>query len=196
MYEDMEPLFANPVLPLLVIALVDEAFQDYNTFEEIEAIPPPADGSLHHLRIKRGMLDRPYFQNATSDGPTGKIQGAVSFSNRTVALGHRAGYQENIGIHDIRAEVFVRADGKLSDVERVKIAGANNNKNNGYSAAERMKFAGHNNADTFFGSYMPQLSTADGIVSDAPFTLRDSAAYRFIATHRCCNPYRRKSKPT
>ena len=28
-----------------------------------------------------------------------------------------------------------------------------------------MKFAGHNNADTFFGSYMPQLSTVDGISS-------------------------------
>ena len=28
-----------------------------------------------------------------------------------------------------------------------------------------MKFAGHKNADTFFGSYMPQLSTVDGIAS-------------------------------
>lgn len=28
-----------------------------------------------------------------------------------------------------------------------------------------MKFAGHKNADTFFGSYMPQLSTVDGIGS-------------------------------
>ena len=28
-----------------------------------------------------------------------------------------------------------------------------------------MKFAGHNNGDTFFGSYMPQLSTVDGMSS-------------------------------
>ena len=28
-----------------------------------------------------------------------------------------------------------------------------------------MKFAGHNNADTFFGSYAPELSTVDGIAS-------------------------------
>lgn len=49
MYEDMEPLFANPVLPLLTIALADEAFQDYATFDEIKAIPPPLDGSSHHL---------------------------------------------------------------------------------------------------------------------------------------------------
>ena len=25
-----------------------------------------------------------------------------------------------------------------------------------------MKFAGHENSDTFFGSYMPQISTVDG----------------------------------
>ena len=49
MYEDMEPLFANSVLPLLAIALADHAFHDYRTFEEIETIPLPADGSLYHL---------------------------------------------------------------------------------------------------------------------------------------------------
>jgi len=38
-------------------------------------------------------------------------------------------------------------------------------KDNGYSIAERMKFAGHNNADTFFGSYAPELSTVDGMAS-------------------------------
>lgn len=101
MYEDMEPPFANPVLPLLAIALVDRAFQDYATFEEIEVIPPPADGSLHHLRIKKDMLRVPFFQIVSADRPTGKIQGAGSFSNRTVDLGHHAGYEENIRIHDI-----------------------------------------------------------------------------------------------
>lgn len=113
MYEDMEPLFANPVLPLLATALADNVFQDYRTFEEIEAIPPPADGSLHHLRIKEDMLRVPFFQIVSADGPTGKIHGAVSFSSRTVDLGHRAGYEENIGIHDIRREVLVKADGEF-----------------------------------------------------------------------------------
>jgi len=31
-YEDIEPLYANPVLPLLAIALADDAFVDYQTF--------------------------------------------------------------------------------------------------------------------------------------------------------------------
>src|SRR5947207_14325149 len=32
----------------------------------------------------------------------------------------------------------------------------------GYSIAERMKFAGHTNPNTFFESYMLQMSTVDG----------------------------------
>ena len=36
---------------------------------------------------------------------------------------------------------------------------------NGYSIAKRIKFASHNNADTFFGSYAPELSTVDGMAS-------------------------------
>lgn len=61
MYEDMEPLFANPILPLLAIALAYDVFRDYSNSAEIEAIPPPQDGYLHHLRIKKVMLQMPYF---------------------------------------------------------------------------------------------------------------------------------------
>ena len=113
MYKDIEPLFTNPVLPLIAIALADHAFQDYRSFEEIEAIPPPADGSLYHLRIKKDMLRIPFFQIVSADRPTGKIHRAGSFSNRTVDLGHRAGYEENIGIYDIRREALVKADGEF-----------------------------------------------------------------------------------
>lgn len=73
MYEDMEPLYANPVLPLLAIALADGAFKDYESFQDIEAIPPPAQGSLYHLRIKDEMRRVPFFQIVSADGPTGKI---------------------------------------------------------------------------------------------------------------------------
>ena len=113
MYEDMEPLSANPVLHLMAIALADHVFQDYRSFKEIEEIPPPADGSLHHLRIKKDMLRVSFFQIVSADGPTGKIHGAGLFSNQTVDLGHRAGYEENIGIHDIRREALVKANGKF-----------------------------------------------------------------------------------
>ena len=45
---------------------------------------------------------------------------------------------------------------------KVYSEGANITEDNGYSIAERIKFAGHENSDTFFGSYMPQISTVDG----------------------------------
>ncbi|RHZ51665.1 uncharacterized protein CDV56_103977 [Aspergillus thermomutatus] len=144
MYEDMEPLFANPVLPLLAIALANHAFQDYDTFEAIEAIPPREDGLLTYIRFKEEMQDVPFFQTLSSDGPTGQIQKADSFNNRSVHRGHRAGYEANITMHAVRREALVKAD------------------DHGYSTAERMKFAGHGNSKTFFGSYMPPISTVDG----------------------------------
>ena len=66
------------------------------------------------------MLNVPFFQNVTSNRPTGKIQGAVSFSNRTVALSHHAGYQENISIHNIRIEVLIQTDDNLFDTKQIK----------------------------------------------------------------------------
>ena len=95
---------------------------------------------------------------------TGKIQGSVSFSNRTVDLGYRARYEENIGIHDIRREALVEAEGKF-------LRWNSSNKiswlcqDDEYLISERMKFAGYNNTDTFFGSYASKLSTGDSIAS-------------------------------
>jgi hypothetical protein len=110
-YEDIEPLYINPVLPLLAIALADDAFADYHTFAEIEKIPPPADGSMCTLQIKEELLAIPFFQGCNVNGPTGGICTVGTFAQRTRKLGHRAGYEENITVHDIRAEVLVRADG-------------------------------------------------------------------------------------
>src|SRR5438552_3951063 len=108
----MQPLFANPVLPLLTIALADGAFQDYRTFEEIEAIPPPADRSLYHLRIREELHPVPFFR-ALTKGPTEKIQTASSFTKSLAATSHRAGYEENIWVHDFRREILVKADGRF-----------------------------------------------------------------------------------
>ncbi|KAI9773770.1 MAG: hypothetical protein M1839_002003 [Geoglossum umbratile] len=101
MYEDMAPLFANPVLPMLAIALADGVFKDYTAFEEIFAIRPPVDGALDHLKIHQSKQELPFFQVLSHGGLTGKIQPATSFSHRPVELGHRAGYRENITVHDI-----------------------------------------------------------------------------------------------
>ena len=114
MYENMKPLFANPILSLLTIVLTDDALRDYSNFAEIETISSFQDGFLHHLRIKKEMLQVPFFRTISVDELTKKILGAQSFSNRTVQLNHRAEYAENIDIHDIKVEVLVKADDKNS----------------------------------------------------------------------------------
>jgi len=112
MYENMKSLYANSVLLLLAIALANNVFQDYQTFEDIEAISSSANEFLHHLRIRKNLLRVSFFQIVSADESIGKIYEVDSFSNRTVNLKHHVEYEENIGIHDIRREVLVKADDK------------------------------------------------------------------------------------
>lgn len=111
MYEDIEPLFACAMLPALAITLANDALQDYHSYEEIFAIPPPMAGTVHSLRIREEMLEVPFFQTFDADGPTGVIEKAGPFSARTVNLGHRAGFPTNITIHCGRRESLVKAAG-------------------------------------------------------------------------------------
>jgi hypothetical protein len=114
LYEDMTPLYANPLMPFFAIALADEAFQDYQTFEDIFMIPPPPDGIPYELQIKKELDLVPFFQIMSAEGPTGKIQTAGSHSKRMVDAGHRAGYGANIGFRARRREALVQADCKSS----------------------------------------------------------------------------------
>jgi hypothetical protein len=111
MYEDIEPLFACAMLPTLAIALANDAFQDYHSYEEIFAIPPPIAGIVHPLRIKEEMSEVPFFQTFDANGPTDAIEKAGPFNTRTVNLSHRAGFPTNITMHCGRREVLVKADG-------------------------------------------------------------------------------------
>ena len=58
-----------------------------------------------------------------------------------------------------------------------------------------MKFAGHNNADTFFGSYMPQLSTVDGISSYWNRKRRTVHLEGFCGLSLHCHPQMLQSLP-
>ena len=98
----------------LAIALANDAFQDYSSFEEIEAIPPPERGSLYHLRFKPSLLDQPFFRTVTKTGPTEKILKSNSWTTRLKDLGHRAGISENVTVHAFRREALVKADGKVA----------------------------------------------------------------------------------
>jgi hypothetical protein len=58
------------------------------------------------------MLQMSFFRIIFVDELTKKIFDAQSFNNRTVQLNHRAEYVENINIHDIKAEILVKANDK------------------------------------------------------------------------------------
>lgn len=45
------------------------------------------------------------------------------------------------------------------------VRNADFSEDNDYSIVERMKFVDHNNADIFFDSYAPELSTVDEMAS-------------------------------
>ena len=105
-----------------------------------------------------------FFRIIFVDEFTKKILDAQSFNNRTVQLNHRARYVENIDIHDIKIEVLVKTNDKNNQNQQFfSIKRADFDENNDYSIAEKMKFANHKNANTFFDFYMSQLSMVNGI---------------------------------
>jgi hypothetical protein len=73
MYERVTPLYANQVLPFLMIALADDAFKDHHSYEDIFAIPPPEHRMPHKLEFKKEMLKVLFFQIMSPTSPTGKI---------------------------------------------------------------------------------------------------------------------------
>src|SRR5436309_10277604 len=105
-------LFSNPVLYFMAIALADNAFKDYSTFEEILQIEPPADQDIWPVDWKDEVLKLPIFREIEPEGPTKTIQSATSYSGQLRRLGHRAGYTINITVHAARREALIKADGR------------------------------------------------------------------------------------
>ena len=60
-YEDIESLFINLVLSLLIIVLIDKAFSDYDIFKEIKDIPLSKNGFLYYLRVKNEIFNLFFF---------------------------------------------------------------------------------------------------------------------------------------
>ncbi|KAK2022058.1 hypothetical protein LX32DRAFT_574259 [Colletotrichum zoysiae] len=136
------PLICNPMLPILAILVAEKAFKDYSTLTELLAIEP-ADDEMLQLRWNDRILDQPFFKSASSKGTTRKIETANAFSRRLRELGFRAGYPCPPRVHDFRAEGLYWID-QL------------------YTAAQRMKYAGQRDPNTFNNHYQPNNSGTDG----------------------------------
>lgn len=111
MYENIKSLFANPILFLLTIVLTNDAFCDYFNFAKIEAISSLQNKSLHYFKIQKNALNI-IFSNCIYWWNHEKILDIQSFNNCTIQLNYRAKYVKNIDIHDIKIEIFVKANNK------------------------------------------------------------------------------------
>ncbi len=94
--------------------MADGAFKDYSTPEEILAVKPPVDERMCRVDWKESMLDLPLFPILNAQGSTGKIQRASTFCHQLADLGHRAGYEFRVTVHDARREALMKADGTPS----------------------------------------------------------------------------------
>jgi hypothetical protein len=112
LYEDMQPLYANPMIPFLCQALADGYFVRYKSWSEIKAIPMPSKGFLVELEIHPEKLDCPVLQKVEKDGPQGKIQTSDSYAKRLATRERHAGFDGNIKVHNIRREALVKADSR------------------------------------------------------------------------------------
>ena len=160
-YEHTDTLAVNPVAFILAIALADGAFRDYATLDEILAIEPPSDEAIWQVEWKESILDTPFCRAITSRGLSSNIQTANSFGDQLARLGKRSGHERNITIHAVRREALIKADGDALS-PAIFVHALIDAADNGYSEAERMKFAGHLNPSTFPAFYMAPLSTVDG----------------------------------
>jgi hypothetical protein len=61
MYKKITPLYVNLVLSFLMIALADNAFQNYHSYKEIFAILLLEPGMLYKLEFKKEMLKVLFF---------------------------------------------------------------------------------------------------------------------------------------
>ena len=116
MYENIQLLFANPILSLLTIVLTNQIFQNYVIFEEIEVIFLFTNGFLHYFQIKKHMLCVFFFQKMFVNESIKKIQKVCFFNNHIVNLSHQINYKKNIEIHDIQKKTFVKINDKFLNV--------------------------------------------------------------------------------
>ncbi|KAL4925801.1 uncharacterized protein BDV17DRAFT_283674 [Aspergillus undulatus] len=146
------PLFLNLLTFFLPLASADQAFRDYRTVGEIlddvdiASLSVQGDDKVITIiewkpEIKEVPIFRPY--NEQDIEPSlHRARGADAFGKQFAALGHRAGYPDNINVRACRRWALMESDSK-------------------YSETARMKFAGQTKRDTFGKSYAHRVVEID-----------------------------------
>jgi len=103
-------LWCSPVLYILAFALADDAFKDYSTLGEILELEPPPDQNIWYIEWKDSVLGLPISPKMSLEGRTGTIQSSSSYNHQLSDLGHGAGFEVNISVHNTRREALVQGE--------------------------------------------------------------------------------------
>ena len=97
-YEHDDPV-RSIITYFISLALADNAFRTVRTIDDIinTKIPPGQD--IWVFEWKSSIGEMPVFQEVNDKGPTGKSMTYSMIKSLIVKLGHRAGYTENITMH-------------------------------------------------------------------------------------------------
>ncbi|OJJ66328.1 hypothetical protein ASPBRDRAFT_137940 [Aspergillus brasiliensis CBS 101740] len=153
-YTEKTPLFLNLLTFFLPLASADQAFRDYESvdeiFDEVDLLSSTLQEGEHKtigtIYFRPDVLDKPLFRPRDEQAintSTGRARGADAFGKMFAALGHQAGYPDNITVRACRRAALMETDKK-------------------YSETARMKFSGHIKRDTFGKSYAHRVVEVDG----------------------------------
>lgn len=139
------PYYYNAVALFMAAALADGALRGFDTWADICAIKRPGSARHISLEYRENRSGWYVFPATTRDGRLDHLNPSKTLSSTgLVDLGVRAGFQEHITFHAARREALLKIDSY------------------GYSANERMRFAGHIDSNTYRRSYQTPISTVDG----------------------------------
>ncbi|THC87771.1 hypothetical protein EYZ11_012784 [Aspergillus tanneri] len=156
-YTEEMPIFLNLLTFFLPLAFADRAFRDYESVDDILDEVELLSGTLQEgedkvidtIHFKSDILETPVFRPRDEQAikaSTGRARGADAFGKLFAALGHRAGYPDNVTVRACRRSALMEAD-------------------RNHSETARMKFAGQTKRDTFGRSYAHRVVEIDGAAS-------------------------------
>ncbi|KAK5086213.1 hypothetical protein LTR70_007458 [Exophiala xenobiotica] len=142
------PYYCNSIAFFFAAALADGVLRDYQTWDEICAIPRPPQRKHVIIEYVPEKSHWPLFPRSSPIGHLDHSRSSASLTSKALLdLGFRAGFRDHLTLHAARREVLMQVD------------------NYGYSCNERMRFAAHINPNTYRRSYQTSIPLVDGQAS-------------------------------
>ncbi|KAF5860326.1 hypothetical protein ETB97_001746, partial [Aspergillus alliaceus] len=128
------PLLLNLLIFFLPLASADRAFRDYKSADDVldrvdllsTSLKKSDHKSIDIVHFKPEILNMPVFRPRDEQNiatATGRSRGADAFGKMFTALGHRAGYPDNITVRACRRSALMETDKNHSETAHIKFSG-------------------------------------------------------------------------